>query len=327
MSTDPDGLRGLIEAALAQVLAGEGTAAPIPRTEAAAALRHPALAEDRRPKPGLARWLQDLELPDPVRLPPPFRRPSLPSATPPGPGRPHGIGSPRRPEALQAMLAASPARLGVGRAGTRCRTRTVLDFLADHAVALDAVASLLPADFAARHGLLEVRSRVADHQEYLLRPDLGRLLAPDAPAALAGARRGADVQVVVGDGLSAAAVEQQWPRLAGPLSAALAGVGLSTGTPVLARFARVMLQDRICEATGAKACVLVIGERPGLGGGDGVSAYVVYQPGPGTTDADKNMIPNICDWGTPPDAAAAAIARMVRAMFDQGLSGTLLKLD
>ncbi len=277
---------------------------------------------------GIARWLRDLQFPEPLRHPPPYRRPGRPSAQPPSLPRPTGIPSPRRPQALQEMMASSPARLGVGRAGVRCRTSTVLQFLADHAVALDAVASTLSEDFAGRHRLLPVQSRVTHHQEYLLRPDLGRLLHPESEALLGKeAHSGADVQVVVGDGLSASAVELQWPRMEGPLREALEGVGLKLGTPVFARFSRVMLQDRIAEATRARASVLIIGERPGLGGGDGVSAYMVYQPRSGTTDADKNMIPNICDWGMPPQDAALAIARCVRAMFDQGLSGTLLKLD
>lgn len=43
------------------------------------------------------------------------------------------------PEALLKMKAFSPARLGVGRAGTRYMTSSTLRFRADHAAAQDAV--------------------------------------------------------------------------------------------------------------------------------------------------------------------------------------------
>src|SRR5262249_12080732 len=57
------------------------------------------------------------------------------------PDRGVNLGAPFDADAMQAMLAATPARIGVGRAGTRYRTNTLLRFRADHALAKDAVVS------------------------------------------------------------------------------------------------------------------------------------------------------------------------------------------
>src|SRR5213078_2656096 len=95
-----------------------------------------------------------------------------------------------------------------------------LELRHDHAAALDAVhAELDPAkdfgpDFMARWELFEVATRARNKAEYLMRPDLGRRLREESRAALAqSCPRGADLQVAIGDGLSAAAVASQVPKL------------------------------------------------------------------------------------------------------------------
>src|SRR5437773_446506 len=57
------------------------------------------------------------------------------------PDRGVNLGAPFDAEAMRGMLASTPARIGVGRAGTRYRTNTLLRFRADHAAAKDAVLS------------------------------------------------------------------------------------------------------------------------------------------------------------------------------------------
>src|SRR5205085_6786262 len=126
---------------------------------------------------------------------------------------------------------------------------------------------------------------------------------------------GIDVQVIVADGLSAVACMQTGKQLADLVAKACAARGLSTGTPVAARFARVWLEDEIGEQVGAKVAMILLGERPGLGTGDGLSAYVVYEPRVGKTDGDRNMISNIHARGITPPEAAERLAALAQAMI------------
>ena len=99
------------------------------------------------------------------------------------------------------------------------------------------------------------------------------------------------------------------------------------GTPVCAKFARVWLEDEIGEEVGAKVAVIMLGERPGLGTGDGLSAYLVYEPRIGKTDGDRNMMSNIHQRGNPPELAAPRLAGLIAAMIDQKTSGVTLDLS
>jgi ethanolamine ammonia-lyase small subunit len=102
--------------------------------------------------------------------------------------------------------------------------------------------------------------------------------------------------------------------------------GLSVGSPVCARFARVWLEDEIGQEVGAKVAMILLGERPGLGTGDGLSAYVVHDPRCGKTDGDRNMISNIHPRGTPIEDAARRLASFAAAMIEQRTSGVTLDL-
>src|SRR5262249_22446482 len=142
----------------------------------------------------------------------------------PTPPRPDREPAPPAPldlsQLIQAVQARTPARLLVGRAGPSYLTATQLELRQDHAAALDALpAAFDPArdfgrDFVDRWGLFEVGTCATGKAEYLMRPDLGRRLDDAARTEVAKQRpAGADLQVVIGDGLSAAAVAVQVPRL------------------------------------------------------------------------------------------------------------------
>jgi ethanolamine ammonia-lyase small subunit len=240
--------------------------------------------------------------------------------------------SPAEPDGLAELLARTPARVLAGRAGPGYRTGTWLQLRADHAAARDAVYAGL--DLAAlgplvqEYGVFTVSTRAATRPEYLTRPDLGRRLDDAARAAVAAeCPRGADLQVVVGDGLSATAVAAQAPSLLSLLAHEAAARGWRFGRPFAVRNCRVGVLNDVGELLDPAVVVLLIGERPGLAAADSLSAYLAYRPRPGHTDADRNLISNIHARGVPPAAAAPRVAELAAAVMRAGASGVGVKED
>ncbi len=254
---------------------------------------------------------------------------------PPGPVQlvtppPRRVYPTRRTRSAYAEEAAqhTTALVGIGQVGTRYATDVVLQFQAELAVAHAAVATELPEGWAGQHGLLPLCSRVEDHRSYLLRPDLGRRLNEASLSLLREqADKGVDVQPILADGLSAVACMGSGLALLEAFSSACRARGWTVGSPLCARFARVWLQDEIGQEVGGKVTAILLGERPGLGTGDGLSAYLVYEPRIGKTDSDRNMMSNIHARGTPPDEAGQRLALLTGAMMDQATSGVGLDLS
>jgi ethanolamine ammonia-lyase small subunit len=236
------------------------------------------------------------------------------------------------PDLGEVARGRTPARVLVGRAGAAYRTATWLALRADHAAARDAVrAELEPGRdlggaFVARWGLVEVNSRAGSRPEYLLRPELGRSLDPDARDRLrAECPAGADLQVVLGDGLSAAAVVAQVPGLLPLLEAEAARRGWRFGRPFFVRRCRVGVLNDVGAWLDPSVVVLLIGERPGLATAESLSAYLAYRPRPGDDDSRRNLISNIHARGVPPREAASRIAELAARMMALGTSGVAVK--
>jgi ethanolamine ammonia-lyase small subunit len=223
----------------------------------------------------------------------------------------------------------TPARLDVGRAGSRPPTAAWLAFQRDHAAARDAVWSEWSDGFVAwlrAAGFVIVASAAPDRAAYVRRPPLGRALAAGALDELRRAARPAPVlQLVLSDGLSASAAEAHFPRLYEGLLRHLPRLG-TLGTPVAVRNGRVAVADAIGALVGAALVVHVIGERPGLGAADGLGCYLTWRPGAATTDADRKCVSNVRPAGLAPDEAGAAIAGVCRRILERGSSGTDLVL-
>lgn len=235
-----------------------------------------------------------------------------------------------------ALRRHTPARIALGRAGTSLPTAELLRFSAAHARARDAVHLALDTDAlaaalaAAGWPPLQVRSRAATRQDYLRRPDLGRRLDAESLQRLRDAAGGpVDLAVVVGDGLSALAVQQHAAALLQALRAALddapGEAPLRWAPPVVATQARVALADDAGAALQARLALIVLGERPGLSAADSLGAYLTWQPGPGRTDADRNCVSNIRPGGLAPADAARRLAWLVRQALRRGLTGVALK--
>jgi ethanolamine ammonia-lyase small subunit len=233
--------------------------------------------------------------------------------------------SPFDADAMAAMLRSTPARIGVGRAGTRYRTNTLLRFRADHAAAKDAVVSEVDEKLVARLGLVELTTRAPDKRVFLERPDAGRALSDEGKQRLAEkCAKGPQVQVCYGDGLSAAAINAHLEAFHGALMPALAARGFRVGTPVFVRRSRVKVMDEIARLVDAEACVFTCGERPGLGFADSLSSYYIYRPASGATDADREVISNINPRGLEPTKAAHAVAEACARILAAKKSGVVL---
>jgi len=228
--------------------------------------------------------------------------------------------------------AITSARIGLARTGASVATAPLLEFRLAHARARDAVHAELDmprlvADLAAIgwDGELHiVGSAVANRTEYLLRPDLGRILQPDALSRFAGTAQH-DLAIVVADGLSAMAAQTHAAPVLAALAPALHADQWKVLPPVLVRNGRVAIGDVIALLRGARAVLVLIGERPGLSSPDSLSAYITWEPHPGTVDAERNCISNIRPDGLAPRDAASRIAYLLHEMRRRGMSGVALK--
>jgi ethanolamine ammonia-lyase small subunit len=227
---------------------------------------------------------------------------------------------------IAKLRSLTPARIGLGRAGSGVPTAELLAFGLAHARARDAVHAKLDVEglisaFHSMHFQVQVvKSAAPDRATYLRRPDLGRKLAEEDnlqkvenPIALA-----------IVDGLSALAVE----RHAVPLIRALIALAPQrwAGAPAaIALQGRVALGDAIGERFGAQLVVVLIGERPGLSSPDSLGAYLTFAPHVGRTDAERNCVSNIRPAGLGYEAAARRIDWLAAAALARGLTGVGLK--
>jgi len=241
------------------------------------------------------------------------------------PDRGVNIGEPYDPPVMTRILASTPARVAVGRTGPRYHTNTMLRFRADHAAAKDAVMSEVDPELLARLGMFEVASKAPDKAIFLQRPDLGRTLSDEGRAEL-GKRigRAPTLVVIYGDGLSAAALNQHLAEFHASLERALAARGIGHAPPFFVRRSRVKIMDEIARLVGAQAALFVCGERPGLGFADSMSAYYIYQPAAGATDADREVISNINPRGRAPADAAVDVAAAIERILREKKSGVVL---
>ena len=230
--------------------------------------------------------------------------------------------NPENKETYRKMKERTPARLGSGRAGPRYKTLTMLRFRADHAAAQDAVFSQVPEDFAARNGMTEVRTRCQSKDEYLTRPDHGRCFDEENQQKIKAAILGTPkVQIVVGDGLSSAAITANAMDCLQSIREGLKLKGIDAGTPIFVRYCRVGAGDAIGDATGCELVCMLVGERPGLVTDKSMSAYITYMPRTGVSESSRTVVSNIHAQGTPAVEAGAHIAGLIETILRRKVSG------
>ena len=231
-------------------------------------------------------------------------------------------------KAFRRLKERTPARLASGRAGPRYKTLTMLRFRADHAAAQDAVFSLLPEDFGEKNGLISVKTRCKDKEEYLTRPDFGRCFDEENAAKIRSAiPANPRVQLVIGDGLSSAAIAANAMDCAAAIRDGLKVRGIELGKGIFVKFCRVGAGDAVGDITGCELVCVLVGERPGLVTDKSMSAYITYKPHTGVSESSRTVVSNIHAQGTPAVEAGAYVAELIDTILKRKASGVGLHLE
>ena len=232
------------------------------------------------------------------------------------------VKDPADEKAFRRLKERTPARLGSGRAGPRYKTLTMLRFRADHAAAQDAVFSELPEDFGEKNDLVSVKTQCKDKDEYLTRPDKGRRFDEENAAKIRSAITGTPrVQLVIGDGLSSAAIAANAMDCAQAIRDGLKVRGIELGKGIYVKYCRVGAGDAIGDLTGCELVCMLVGERPGLVTDKSMSAYITYKPHTGVSESSRTVVSNIHAQGTPAVEAGAYVAELIDTILKRKVSG------
>ncbi|PFH04600.1 ethanolamine ammonia-lyase small subunit [Collimonas sp. PA-H2] len=240
----------------------------------------------------------------------------------------------------QALRQFTAARIALGRSGVSLPTSAQLDFQLAHARARDAVhlaldakalSSRLSESFAGNTHCVTVSSAAGNRDTYLQRPDLGRRLDAASRSILQELRQNQqpaanyDLAIVIADGLSALAIEQNAQPFLEALMKRLAPENWALAPIAIVRQGRVAVGDEVGEIFGAKLVVILIGERPGLSSPDSMGLYLTWAPRIGLTDESRNCISNVRPAGLSYEEAAFKLHYLLTQARQRQLSGIHLK--
>lgn len=232
---------------------------------------------------------------------------------------------------LAGLKAFTTARIALGRVGQSMPLKAYQEFKLAHAHARDAVYSELDIDGITDQlkqfdlPVIHLHSAAAYREQYLQRPDLGRKLNEVSLEEVKEYCSERDITIIIADGLSAAAVDQNTVPLLKILIAKLKAAGFTLSPIILVKQGRVAIADEIGHALGAKLTMILIGERPGLSAADSVGAYITFGPRPGLTDEMRNCVSNIRPNGLSFKHASEKIFYLIKEALTRKLSGVILK--
>lgn len=237
------------------------------------------------------------------------------------------VENPVNKDAYLKLKESTAARVGISKAGARCKTESVVRFRADHAVAMDAVFTDVSDGTLKDMGLDSVVTLVTDQDEYLTRPDLGRRFSEETLEYLKdNFEKDVQVLVYISDGLSSTAIETNAKDTYKAIEQGLKSHGITMGSPFFVKYGRVAAMEPIAKVLNPDVIAVLIGERPGLATGESMSCYMAYKPTIGMPESKRTVISNIHQGGTPAVEAGAHIADVIKTMLDQKASGLDLKL-
>lgn len=237
------------------------------------------------------------------------------------------VPNPFNRESFLEMKNYTPSRLGIWHAGHRYKTETMLRFMADHSAAQDSVFSNVSEEFLNDNGLFTVETLCKDREEYVTRPDKGRIICEEGIKTITErCKMHPTVQIIIADGLSACAIESNVVDTLPAILQGLDSYGIDYGTTFFVKNSRVATEDQICELVDAQVICQLIGERPGLVTAESMSAYIAYKATVGMIESRRTVISNIHRGGTMPVEAGAHIAYIIKRILETESSGTELKL-
>ncbi len=236
-------------------------------------------------------------------------------------------------DSTKSLRQLTPARVASDTIGVSLKTNEVIQFRQDFASTKDALAHSLDIksiqeeinDSGLDH--LSLKSRVENREQYLLRPDLGRILndASEIKLTSGSIHSNVDVCICVTDGLSADAVNHQFSNVMTFLLPKLKKDNISIGPICLIENGRVAISDQIGMFMKAKISIIFLGERPGLSSPESMGIYLTYDPKIGNSDANRNCISNIWKNGLKPNDAADILFYLISTSLQQQISGIALK--
>lgn len=234
----------------------------------------------------------------------------------------YAVDHPKDREAFMQLRDKTPARLGIGHCGSRHTTASMLRFLCDHAAAQDTVFSDVPKEFLKELNLPFYQTTCSDRDEFLTRPDKGRVFSDETIAKIKqNVPSGLDVVVYVADGLSSNAVLHNARDILPVITDGLKSYGVKCNDPFFVQYGRVGTMDHLGDALKPQVVCVLLGERPGLVTSQSMSAYIAYKPFIGISEGKRTVLSNIHAGGTPTVEAGAHIVGLIRLMLEKKVSG------
>lgn len=237
-----------------------------------------------------------------------------------------------REDRMLDLFQQSHARVGLGHTGGHIKLNDWLNFQEGFAQAKDAVfsqfniAELADLCYALKLECLEVTTQANDPTQFILRPDLGKLLSPESHTLLEqiNVTQKYDLLIVISGGLSPLAVQHHASKFLPELILAIKSDQLKIAPVIITPRSRVALGDQVNHYFKAKLTVMLIGERPGLTTPDSMGIYITYDAKPGCTDEQRNCISNIHAHGLSYQEAARKFALLLNSALRKRLTGVNL---
>ena len=238
-------------------------------------------------------------------------------------------------DAWEKLKQFTDARIALGRAGCSIPSQPMLEFQLAHAQARDAVFHSLDINQLMQQlsqenlPSIHVQSQASIKEVFLKRPDLGRLLDASSKEKLMSHRlhhsNHYDVCIVMGDGLSAQAIEENALKMTMSLQSHFKNLNWSLAPIIIATGSRVALGDQIAEILKTPLLIMMIGERPGLSSPDSMGIYFTWNAHTGCLDAERNCISNIRPAGLSIPIATQRLIELMKKSKELQLSGIYLK--